>query len=102
MWLFIKLFGSGTTTLSISNEEMNDILKIANSLEKSALLIKGVSKNIKYKAKERKRSFLGVLLAIFIASLFGNLLTGKGTIIADEGTIRAAENFHTAPSFNYF
>ena len=28
-----KIFGSGTTTLIILNEEMNDIMKIVNSLE---------------------------------------------------------------------
>ena len=38
-----KMFGSGNTTLIISNEEMNDIMKIIKSLEKSGLLIKGVS-----------------------------------------------------------
>ena len=30
-----QMFGSGTTTLIISNEEMNDIMKIINSLEES-------------------------------------------------------------------
>ena len=38
-----KNFGSGMTALIISNEEMNDIMKIAKSLEESGLLIKGVS-----------------------------------------------------------
>ena len=38
-----KMFGSGNATLIISNEEMNDIMKIIKSLEKSGLLIKGVS-----------------------------------------------------------
>ena len=32
-------FGSGTTTLTISNEEMNDIMKIVKSPEESAFLI---------------------------------------------------------------
>ena len=34
-------------TLIISNEEMNDIIKIVNSLKQSGLLIKGVSETIK-------------------------------------------------------
>ena len=38
-----KLSGFGTTTLIISNEEMNDIMKIVKSLEEYGLLIKGVS-----------------------------------------------------------
>ena len=36
-----KMFGSGNTTL-ISNEEMNDIIKIIKTLEESVLLIKDV------------------------------------------------------------
>ena len=38
--------GAGTTTLIISNDEMNDILKIVKSLENSGLLLKGVSETI--------------------------------------------------------
>ena len=35
-----KMFGSGFPTPIISNEEMNDIMKIVKSLEESGLLIK--------------------------------------------------------------
>ena len=35
-----KIFGTGTTTLIISNEEMNDVMKISKSLEGVGLLIK--------------------------------------------------------------
>ena len=45
-----KMFRSGFTTLILSNEEMNDIMKIVKSLEESGLLIKGVSKTIKNEA----------------------------------------------------
>ena len=31
--IYKKIFGSSTTTLIISNEEMNDIMEIAKSLE---------------------------------------------------------------------
>ena len=34
-----KMFGSGFTTLIISNEEMNDIMKIVKSLDESGLLL---------------------------------------------------------------
>ena len=44
-----KMFGSGFTTLIISNEEMNDIMKIVKSLEESGLLIKSVKKQLKMK-----------------------------------------------------
>ena len=53
-----KMFGSRTTTLIISNEEMNDIMEIVNSLEESGLLIKSISETIKNKAKEQKEDFL--------------------------------------------
>ena len=75
-----KMFGSGTTTLIISNEEMNDIMKMVKSLEESGLLIKGVGKTIKNEAKEQKGGFLRMLLSTLSASLSGHLLTGKGTI----------------------
>ena len=37
-----KMFGSGNTTLIISNEEMNGLMKKVKSPEESELLIKGV------------------------------------------------------------
>ena len=70
-----KMFGSGITTLIISNEETNDIIKIHKSLEKSTLLIKGVDETIKNEAKEQIGGFLRMLLDILGASLLGNLLT---------------------------
>ena len=88
-----KMFGSGVTTLIISNEEMNDIMKRVKSLEESGLLLKGVSETIKNEAKEQKGRFLGMLLAALCASLLGNLLTGKGTIRPGEGNVRAGQDF---------
>ena len=38
-----KTHGSGTTTLIVSNEEMNEILKIFQALEDSNILLKGVT-----------------------------------------------------------
>ena len=49
-----KILGSGTTTLIISNDEMEDIMKIVKSLEDSGLLLKGVSETIQNEAKEQK------------------------------------------------
>ena len=48
--------------LIILNEEMNDIMKIINSLEESTLLIKGISETIENEAKEQKRRFPSMLL----------------------------------------
>ena len=49
--------GSGNTTLIISNEEMNDIIKIVTSLGESGLLIKDISETIKNESKEQKEHF---------------------------------------------
>ena len=67
--IYKKMFGSGNTTLIIYNEEMNDIMEIAKSLEESGLLIKGVSETIQNEAKEKKGGFLGKLLGTVGASL---------------------------------
>ena len=45
---------SRTTKLIISNEEMNDIMKIIKSFEESGLLIKGVNKTMQKKQKNKK------------------------------------------------
>ena len=44
-----KIYGSGTTPLIVSYEEMKDIMKIVKSLEESVLLIKGISETTKNK-----------------------------------------------------
>ena len=88
-----KIYGSGTTTLVISNEEMNDIMKIVQASEDSNVLLKGVTKTVKNETKEQKGGFLSVLLGTLVASLLRDLLTknlsGKGTVRAGEGTVRA-------------
>ena len=112
-----EMFGSYTTTLTISNEEMNYIMKINKYLEESGLLIKDFTETIKNEAKEQKGRFIEMLLGTLGASLLGNLLTGKraiamsrgrerletlatpanmsgrGTIRGGKGTIRAAQDF---------
>ena len=80
-----KIHGSRTTTLLISNEEMNDVIKIIQSLEDSNILLKGVTNTIKNEAKEQKGGFLSMLLGTLSASLLGNLLSGKGIARAGYG-----------------
>ena len=80
------MLGSGTTTLIIPNDEMNDIIKIVKSLENSGALLKGVSETIQHETKEQRGGFLSMLLGILGASLLGNLLTGgMGVTRAGEG-----------------
>ena len=66
-----KIHGSGTTTLVISNEEMNDIMKNVQTLEDSNILLKGVTKTIKNKTKEQKGGLLSMLLRTIGTSLLG-------------------------------
>ena len=66
------------TTLIISNDEIEDIIKIVKSLEDSGLLLKWVTETVQNEVKEQNGGFLSVLLGTLGASLFGNLLTGKG------------------------
>ena len=48
-----KIHGSGTTTLIISNKEMNCVMEIVQVLENSNILLKGVTKIIKNETKEQ-------------------------------------------------
>ena len=69
---------NNTTTIIISNDEMEDIMKIVKSLEDSGLLLKGVSERIQNEVKEQKRGFFSMLLGTLGASLLGNMLAGAG------------------------
>ena len=80
-----KILGFGTTTLIISNEEMNDIMKIVQAVEGSNILLKGITKAIGNETKEQKGRFLEMLLGTLGVSLLGNMLTGKGILKADYG-----------------
>ena len=89
-----KILGSGhnnNTILIISNDEMDDILKIVKSLKNSGLLLKGVSEKIQHEAKEQRGGFLSMFLGTLGTSLLGDVLSkslsGRGVIRAGEGTI---------------
>ena len=86
------MFGSGVATSIISNEEVNDIMKIFKSLEESCLLIKGVGEALKNEARNQKGGFLGMLLDTLGTSILGSLLIGKAQ----------ARIFNATLSFNKF
>ena len=67
-----KIHGSGTTTLIISNEKMNDIIKIVKAIEYSNILLERVTKTIKNETKKQKGGFLSMLLVTLGTSLLGN------------------------------
>ena len=83
-----KILGSRNATLIISNEEMNNIMKIVQVLEDSNILLKGVTKTIEYETKKQKGGFLSLLLGTLDASLLGHLLTGKGIVRTGSGNNR--------------
>ena len=85
------------TTLIISNNEIEDIIKIVKSLEDSGLLLTGVTETVQNEIKEQKGGFFSMLLSTLGESLLGNLLTGqiinrsgkdKGIHRAREGIVR--------------
>ena len=99
------MLGSGATTLIISNDEMDDILKIVKSLKDSGVLLKGVSEAIQHEAKEQRGGFLSMLLGTLGASLLGGILSkglsGKGVIRACERTIRTGYGSKRPPLKNF-
>ena len=89
-----KILGSGNhTTLIISKNDMQDLLKVIKSLEDSGILLNGVTETVKNQVKEQQGGFLSMLLGTLGASLLGDLLTknlsGRGVIRAGEGTVRS-------------
>ena len=48
------MLGSGATALVISNDEMDDILKIIKSPENFGVLLKGVSETIQHEANKEE------------------------------------------------
>ena len=53
-----KILGSGNhTTLIISNDDMQDLLKIVKSLEDSSILLNGITETVKNEVKEQKVAY---------------------------------------------
>ena len=98
---FKKIHGSGTTTLIISNEEMNDIMKIVQALEDFNILLKGVTKTMKNETKEQKGGFLSMLLVTLGAILLGNLLTGKGIVRVGTGNKKGLVRAGTGKQWDF-
>ena len=77
----------------ISNDEIEDIIKIVKFFEDSGLLLKRASETVQNEVKEQKGGFLSMLLGTLGVSLLGNLLTGRGIYRAgkSKGINRAGE-----------
>ena len=74
---YIKKILGTVSTLIISNDEIENIIKIVKSLKDSGLLLKEVSETIQNEAKEQKGGIFRMLLGTLGASLLGNILVGK-------------------------
>ena len=86
-----KILGSGdNTTLIMSNKDMDDLIKIVKSLED------GITESVQNEIKEQKGRFLSMLLGTLGASLFGNLLTGKGAFHARKRVNKKGKGIHRA------
>ena len=71
-----KIIGSGNhITLIISNDDMQDFLKIVKSIEDNGILLNGITETVKNEVKEQKDGFVSMLLGSLGASLLGDLLT---------------------------
>ena len=86
-----KIYRSGTAKLTISVDDLDEIIKIVTALEEHDILLKGTAKAIKNETKEQKGGFLSMLLETIRASLLGNLLTGKGLYRTGKGMYRTGQ-----------
>ena len=76
----------------MSNNDMEDVIKIVKYLEDSNLLLKGVTETVQNEIKEQKGGFLSMLLGTLGASLLGNLLAGgRGVNKKGQGIVRVGE-----------
>ena len=90
-----KILGSvNDTTTIISNNEIEDLIKIVKLLEDSDFLLKGVTELVQNEIKEQKGGFLSMLLGTLGASLLGNLLTGKGAFHEEKRVNKKGKGIH--------
>ena len=71
-----KILGSGhnnTTALIISNNEMEDIIRLVKYLEGSGLLLKIVTETVQNEVKEQKTGFPSMLLGTLGTSLLESI-----------------------------
>ena len=80
-------------TLLISNEDVNDIIKIIKSLEDSGVLIDGVTETVKHERKKQEGGFVGALLVPLAASLVQPVISSVVKGISGRGVRRAGKGY---------
>ena len=94
-----KISGKGAVragkefTLFISNEDMNDTIKIIKSLEGSGVLIDRVTETVKDEIKKQEGGFLGALLAPLTTSLAQPVISSVGKGISGKGVRKAGKEY---------
>ena len=87
--------------LVISDEYMDDIIRIIKSLENSNVLTDWVSETLKHEIKKKEGAgFLGMLLGTLGASMLGNVLTEKVVLRAGKYILRAGIGYKNMDQMN--
>ena len=84
-------------TLFISNEDMNDIIKIIESWKDLGVLIDGVNETVKDKIKKQKSGFVGALLATLAVSLVQPVISSVVRSISGRRVKRAGRGYMKRP-----
>ena len=79
-------------TLLISNEDVNEIIKIIKSIEDSTVLIDGLTESVKNEIK-KKDGFLGAFLEPLAASLVQPAISSVAKGISGRGVRRAGRGY---------
>ena len=80
-------------TLFISNEDMNDIIKIIKSFKDSGVLIIIVTETVKHEIKKQEGGFLSALLAPLVTSLVQPVICSVVKGISGRGVRKAGRGY---------
>ena len=80
-------------TLFVSNEYINNNIKIIKSLEDSGVLIDGVTKTVKHERKKQEGKFLGALIASLASSVVQPVISSVVKGISGRAVTRAGRRY---------
>ena len=79
--------------LFISNEDINEIIKITKSIEDSCVLIGGVTETVKHEIKKQEYGFPGTLLGRLAASMAQPVISSVVKAASGRGVRRAERGY---------
>ena len=91
-----KISGKGAARAGkrfISNEDLNNVIKIIKPLEDSGVLIDGVTETVKHDIKKQEGKFLGTLLASLAASLIQQVISSVVKDISGREVTRTSRGY---------